>query len=156
MKKPESFDDFWPHYLSQRRSKRCRILHYTGSVFALGLTLVFIISSNLAWLVTAFIAGYGFAWLGHSTFERNRPDTFQYPIFSLVGDFRMSWAALRGRLMEHYERHKSPHYPSVDSSKSWAHSLKGRFGGKKRDFNSTYAILGAPIILKTWGTSACD
>ena len=33
--------------------------------------------------------GYSFAWVGHFFFENNKPATFTYPIFSLIGDYRM-------------------------------------------------------------------
>eukprot|EP00164_Ancoracysta_twista_P004051 GFYU01005436.1.p2 GENE.GFYU01005436.1~~GFYU01005436.1.p2 ORF type:complete len:201 (+),score=42.33 GFYU01005436.1:40-603(+) len=33
------------------------------------------------------IAGYAFAWVGHFYFEKNKPATFIYPIYSLAGDF---------------------------------------------------------------------
>lgn len=32
---------------------------------------------------------YAFAWVGHFMFEHNRPATFIYPIYSLMGDFRL-------------------------------------------------------------------
>lgn len=32
---------------------------------------------------------YGFAWVGHFFFEHNKPATFVYPIFSLLGDFKL-------------------------------------------------------------------
>jgi hypothetical protein len=35
------------------------------------------------------IVAYTFAWVGHFFFEHNRPATFIYPFFSLMGDFRM-------------------------------------------------------------------
>ena len=44
------------------------------------------------------LAGYGFAWIGHYFFERNRPATFSHPIYSLLCDFRMYWDVWRGRL----------------------------------------------------------
>lgn len=44
------------------------------------------------------IIGYGFAWVGHFFFEKNRPATFKYPLYSLMGDFRMFWDILTGRV----------------------------------------------------------
>jgi len=29
------------------------------------------------------------AWVGHFFFEKNKPATFKYPLFSLIGDQKM-------------------------------------------------------------------
>jgi len=39
------------------------------------------------------LIGYGFAWAGHFMHEHNRPATFIYPTYSLLGDFYM-WGRL--------------------------------------------------------------
>jgi hypothetical protein len=44
------------------------------------------------------VVGYGFAWAGHFVFEKNRPATFQRPLFSLAGDWVMFWQMLTGRI----------------------------------------------------------
>ena len=38
---------------------------------------------------TPMLIGYGFAWMGHFFVEHNKPATFIYPLYSLIGDFRM-------------------------------------------------------------------
>lgn len=43
------------------------------------------------------ICAYGMAWLGHFAFEGNKPATFIYPTFSLLGDFRMFAEMVMGK-----------------------------------------------------------
>ena len=44
------------------------------------------------------VFGYGFAWVGHFFFEKNRPATFTYPLYSLIGDFAMFRDILLGKI----------------------------------------------------------
>jgi hypothetical protein len=44
------------------------------------------------------LAGYGFAWVGHFFFEKNRPATFRFPLYSLIGDWVMYADMWRGRV----------------------------------------------------------
>jgi hypothetical protein len=41
------------------------------------------------------LLGYSFAWIGHFYFEHNKPATFIYPTYSLMGDFRMMYDAIK-------------------------------------------------------------
>ena len=50
------------------------------------------------WLPAAVICGYGFAWVGHFFFEKNRPATFRHPIYSLMGDWVMFKDICTGRI----------------------------------------------------------
>jgi hypothetical protein len=50
----------------------------------------------LLWLVP--VLGYGFAWAGHFFFEHNRPATFKYPFYSLLGDWVMFKDMLFGNI----------------------------------------------------------
>jgi hypothetical protein len=68
-----------------------------GIIEAVALLAVFVFSVKLnvsTWsqVFPAFgliTIGYAFAWVGHFYFEMNRPATFIYPTYSLMGDFKM-------------------------------------------------------------------
>lgn len=89
MEKYNSFAEFYPFYLSQHRHPVTRALHL------IGLLLAFYCLSYVLWtgrwigLTVIPIVGYGPAWVGHFFFEKNKPATFRYPFYSLMGDFVM-------------------------------------------------------------------
>jgi hypothetical protein len=93
-----NFHDFYPHYLDEHRDRRCRRLHFIGSSLVLLIVLFALFSGRLAWLWLAPVAGYGFAWIGHFAFEKNRPATFRHPLYSLMGDWVMYWEIIRGKV----------------------------------------------------------
>ncbi len=99
-----SFKEFYPFYLTQHQDKTCRVLHFVGTttMFALLLTSMYYLDVRL--LIYIPIAGYGFAWIGHFFFEKNKPATFKYPLWSLKADFVMYFELLSGKI-------------SIDSSK---------------------------------------
>jgi hypothetical protein len=93
-----SFAEFYPYYLQEHSNDICRRLHYVGSLLVLSI-FIYAISQqqwSLLWLMP--LAGYGFAWVGHFVFEKNRPATFKYPLYSLLGDWVMLKDALSGRI----------------------------------------------------------
>ena len=93
-----SFAEFYPYYLEQHRNPTCRRLHYAGSLLVLVVLGYALLSGQWLWLLALPVIGYGFAWVGHFAFERNRPATFQYPLYSLMGDWVMLKDMLTGRL----------------------------------------------------------
>ena len=93
-----TFADFYPFYLGEHKDPTCRRLHFTGTLLVIG-TLAAALATrhwSLLWFMPVF--GYGFAWVGHYVFEKNRPATFKHPLYSLAGDFVMFGDILRGKV----------------------------------------------------------
>ena len=93
-----TFHDFYPFYLTEHSRRGTRRLHFAGTLLVLLTLAVALATAHWRLLVLLPIFGYGFAWVGHFFVERNRPATFQYPLYSLAGDFRMFADMLRGRV----------------------------------------------------------
>lgn len=93
-----SFRDFYPYYLSEHRNPVCRRLHFAGSLLVIVLIVLAVVLKKPALLIAVPIAGYGFAWIGHFVFEKNRPATFRHPLYSLLGDWAMFRDILTGRI----------------------------------------------------------
>jgi hypothetical protein len=93
-----TYGDFWRRYLAAHADPRTRALHYVGTSAALAALLVAGLAADWRWLVAAPLVGYGCAWFGHAVFERNRPETFGHPLWSLWSDLRMLGLFLAGRL----------------------------------------------------------
>lgn len=90
----ETFDAFYPYYISEHSQPNTRRLHVIGTGLAiLCLTQVAMwgLIGGFKYLVWAAVFGYGFAWAAHYFIEKNKPATFTYPAWSLMGDFKMFW-----------------------------------------------------------------
>lgn len=99
----QSLKEFYPFYLSEHRNTTCRVLHFMGTALVLLSFLGFLVSLNYRFLLAMPLLGYGFAWLGHFFFEKNKPATFQYPAYSLASDFLLFFDLVRGRESFHPE-----------------------------------------------------
>jgi len=99
-----TFDDFWPHYVHAHRHPVNRALHYAGTSAAIGSVAAAALTLNPLWLLVAPVVGYGPAWAGHFVFEKNKPATFQHPLWSLRGDLKMFSLAVRGKMRAEVER----------------------------------------------------
>ncbi len=95
---PRTFRDFYPCYLAEHANRVSRRLHFIGTSLALVCVALAIVTGNGWWILVAFVQAYGLAWIGHFFFEHNRPATFRHPLWSLIGDWRMWWEVLRGRV----------------------------------------------------------
>ena len=93
-----SFAEFYPFYLAEHSNDTSRRLHYLGSTLVLVILGYALFTQSWSWLLVLPLAGYGFAWVGHFFFEKNKPATFKYPLYSFMGDWVMLRDALTGRI----------------------------------------------------------
>ncbi len=96
--KTKTFPEFYKYYLTEHQNRWTRIFHFVGT-FLLLLVLFYVLYSGkerFLWYVPIF--GYGFAWFSHVVFEKNRPATFKYPLWSLFSDFKMFFELLTGKI----------------------------------------------------------
>ena len=73
----QSFKEFYPYYLQENENRVCRLLHFLGTLLALSILLAVLVTHQWEKIVLMPVFGYGFAWVGHYGFEKNRPATFK-------------------------------------------------------------------------------
>ncbi len=94
-----SFREFYPYYLGEHGNRVCRGLHFVGSALVLAMLAAMLVGALSWWWFFALpVVAYGFAWVGHFVFEKNRPATFIHPVWSFMGDWVMFKDMLIGRI----------------------------------------------------------
>lgn len=94
----ESFAAFFPYYLREHSNPLNRWLHFLGTSLALLTLLYALASASYSLIALSPVMGYGLAWVGHFFIEKNRPASFKYPLWSLIGDFKMYGLMLTGKV----------------------------------------------------------
>jgi hypothetical protein len=92
-----SLHEFYPFYLTEHRNFTSRVLHFIGSGLAILSLLAAMLFHNFNFFLAIPVLGYGFAWIGHFFFEKNRPATFRHPLYSLASDFMLFFDLLSGK-----------------------------------------------------------
>jgi hypothetical protein len=73
-------------------------MHFVGSSISL-VNLTFGVITLTPWyLLSALLAGYGFAWVSHFFIEKNKPASFKYPLWSFIADWKMWAFIVTGRI----------------------------------------------------------
>lgn len=103
-----TYSDFFPFYLGEHRNRVARGLHYFGTTFSAAILLYALLEGAWSLIPLAFVAGYGPAWIGHFFFEKNRPATFTYPLWSLRGDYHMFFLWVTGQLKRRLQDSSGP------------------------------------------------
>jgi hypothetical protein len=102
----QSFTEFWPFYVAEHSRKGTRFFHFLGTSLLFLFLARGIILHSMLYLIYAVAGAYVLAWFSHFVIEKNRPATFRYPLFSLMGDFKMYALILFGRMNREIERLK--------------------------------------------------
>lgn len=100
----KSFAEFWPHYVAEHAQPATRALHAAGTT--VGVACAVALAAKRKWwlLPLALVPGYGAAWASHFLIEKNRPATFEHPLWSFMGDYKMIGLMLTGRMEAEIER----------------------------------------------------
>ncbi|WP_349743484.1 Mpo1-like protein [Roseateles cavernae] len=98
VKSIRSFAEFYPFYLGEHSNRTCRRLHFVGSTLSLLCLAAALYTGQWRFALLALLCGYGFAWIGHFGFEKNRPASFKRPLYSLMGDWVMYKDIWTGRI----------------------------------------------------------
>ena len=97
MNKIKTYSEFYLFYLSEHTNKTSRLLHFIGTFLFFIVLFYLLFSQKYFYLWILPIIGYGFAWVGHFFFEKNKPATFKYPFWSLISDFKLFFELLIGK-----------------------------------------------------------
>ena len=99
-----SYGEFWEFYVREHSQPATRALHFAGTAAGLILLVWLIWRGTWYYFPASLAVGYAFAWFAHFVVERNRPATFQYPLWSFVSDYKMMWLMITGRMRREVER----------------------------------------------------
>lgn len=99
-----SFEEFWPHYVKEHSQAATRTIHAIGTTTGMACAVALIASRRWKFLPLALLPAYGAAWLSHFLIEKNRPATFDYPLWSFMGDYKMLGLMMSGKMEAEVER----------------------------------------------------
>ncbi|APG62575.1 hypothetical protein LPB140_07020 [Sphingorhabdus lutea] len=96
-KRFSNFSEFYPYYLQEHSKPACRYFHYIGTFLSI-MAFIFGLIFHPYWFLAMPLSGYSFAWFSHAFIEKNKPATFTYPLWSLIGDYKMFLSWLSGSI----------------------------------------------------------
>ncbi len=103
-KRITNYAEFWDFYVQEHSQPLTRLLHFAGTSLALVLLVWFVKNGTYLYLPLCLVVGYGFAWFSHFYIEKNKPATFQYPLWSFISDYKMMFYMLIGKMNAEVER----------------------------------------------------
>jgi len=91
-------NEYYQHYLSLHKNKKCILLHFLGQITTITYTVL--VLWNWYWYLIPLIPFiiYPFAWTGHYLFEKNKPAAFKDPVKAKLSDWMMFRDILLGKI----------------------------------------------------------
>ncbi len=99
--KLNTYAAFWPYYLKEHSKPATMWMHALGTLLGALVFFIFVATGRWEGLLICPVIGYGFAWYSHFVIQKNKPATFQYPLWSFISDWRLmcafiSWSYTSG------------------------------------------------------------
>jgi hypothetical protein len=118
-----SYEEFWDFYVSQHSNKTNRRLHFVGTTLAMACVAGGALLRRPSLFLAAPIVGYGFAWVGHFVFEKNKPASFDHPVWSFKSDFVMWSKIARGTMDAEVERVMAGEHAKAETAVATANGI---------------------------------
>mmetsp|Transcript_10021 Transcript_10021/g.10945 ORF Transcript_10021/g.10945 Transcript_10021/m.10945 type:complete len:124 (-) Transcript_10021:163-534(-) len=93
-----NWDEFYAFYLTEHSNGINRVLHIIATCWSMFMFYTIFITIGSIFYLPMALTAYVPAWIGHFFFEKNKPATFKYPLYSLISDYRMFKDLITGRL----------------------------------------------------------
>ncbi|MEZ5307771.1 MAG: DUF962 domain-containing protein [Pyrinomonadaceae bacterium] len=103
-KRISNYEEFWDFYLLEHSKPMTRYLHFVGTMLGMVLLVIFVRQGAFLKIPLCLVVGYGFAWFSHFFIEKNKPATFQYPLWSFISDYKMAFFMMTGRINSEMDR----------------------------------------------------
>lgn len=100
----KTYAEFWDFYVAEHSKPLTRFLHFVGTSLGIVLLVWFLGNGTYLYIPLCFVVGYAFAWFSHFVIEKNKPATFQYPLWSFISDYKMMFYMLIGKMNGEVER----------------------------------------------------
>ena len=85
-------------------SLKLAAIHAVGTATSVACLLACVAKRKWHLLPLSLVPGYGAAWAAHFLIEKNKPATFDYPLWSFMADYKMVAMMIQGTLDDEIKR----------------------------------------------------
>jgi hypothetical protein len=100
----KTYAEFWDYYVLEHSHPMTRWFHFVGTMLGIVMLVWFLRSGSYLYLPLCFAVGYAFAWFSHFFIEKNKPASFEYPLWSFISDYKMIFYMLTGKMNSEVDR----------------------------------------------------